>query len=141
MSSSTQALIPSPLKVNQQQPTSPSSQLSNLPLPATTQPPTRRIYTLFQSSTRTPRPKKKVHGPGLFCLRGSFHVASAHVPTCQWILLRQGPEFVAGGPASFCLPFLPPASLHLKGHVPFTMLQGTGQIFSHSSGRIRFISY
>ena len=58
MSSSTQALIPSPLEVNHQQPISPSSQLSNLPLPVTTQPPTRRIYAPFQSSTRTPRPKK-----------------------------------------------------------------------------------
>ena len=23
---------------------------------------------------------------------------------------------MAGGPVSFCLPFLPPASLHLRGH-------------------------
>lgn len=48
---------------------------------------------------------------------------------------------MAGGPASlldFSLPFLPPASLHLRGHVPLTMLQGTGQISSNVSCRIRF---
>ena len=116
MSSLTQALMPPPPEVSHQQPITPSSQLLNLPnstLPATMQSATQRIYNRFQSSIGTRRPKKKVHGRGLPCFGRSFQVESAHVSTCQWILLRRGPEFMAGGPVSFCLPLLPSASLHL----------------------------
>ena len=77
MSSSTQAVIPSPLasKLFRHHLT----ELPNLPLPATIQPPTWRICAPFQTSIRAPRPNKSAWSwTSLSCLRGSFHVASAH---------------------------------------------------------------